>query len=174
MQCWLCLLKSGEHSSLLDCMASQAGTRLWVTFSIPLCRVCGHSGQSTAPLAPLPLPLRGWRLMNQTGFVKPSVWKTFLECRKMSQPTLPNTWDLKPHIARPGMVKSLPQDLIYSCSNKEKNLQQPEVSVFRFALSLVAAVPVTPGSCWCKIFPREVPLFLEMAENIFEDFKFQK
>lgn len=72
----------------------------------------------------------------------------------------PNTWELKPHI---GMVMSLPQGFLCSCSNTEKELQQPEV--FKFALPLV--VPVTPGRCWCKTLPRQMPLVLEMAGNSF-------
>lgn len=45
---------------------------------------------------------------------------------------------MEPHITPTGMAISLPQGLVCSCSNKEKKLQQAEVSVFRFALSLAA------------------------------------
>lgn len=36
-------------------------------------------------------------------------------------------------------------------------------------------LPVTPGSCWCRTFPRQMPLVLEMAGNSFlSDFSFQR
>lgn len=156
-----CLLKSGERSSawLL---------RLLPGFLHPCLRRAeqGHTAQPTPPMAPLPLPLRGWGPMSpMSALLTLTPGKLFLECRKISQPTLPNTWELKPHMALTGMVVSLPQGLMCSCSNKEKKFQQPEVSVFRFALPLV--VPVAPGSCWCKTFPRQMPLVLEMAGNSF-------
>lgn len=100
-------------------------------------------------------PSEGMRAHEQTEwFVKPLPPENFfLVCRKIPQPTFPNTWDLKPHIPRTGMVKSLPQGLICSCSNKEKKLPLPEVSVFGFALPLVARASfgarAFPGRfCW--------------------------
>lgn len=83
-----------EGTALLDCMASQAFARLFPSlFEEGRARLHCTAHVSHGSSSP---PLKGWGLMSQTSGLLTLLENVFLECRKISQPTLqtPGSWSL--------------------------------------------------------------------------------
>lgn len=167
-----CLLKSGEHSSawLLPGFC-QAFARLFPSLfeegrARPHCTAHTSHGSSSSLS-------EGMRAHEPNEcFVNTPPWKAFSwNAGKAHSPQsqTPGSWSLT--WLSLGWWYHFHRVWFAHAPTKRRNSNNPRWACSGLLFLSWLLVSVTPGSCWCKTFPSQMPLVLEMAGNSFFNFK---